>query len=386
MPASFLHGVEIIEVDGGVRPLRTARSSIIGFVGTAPDATDAFPLNTPVLIRGKRSDAAGLGGAGTLPKSLDAVFDQIGALIVVVRVEEGADAATTLANVIGGVDGDSGALTGVHALSVAQTATGVTPRILAVPGFGDEAAAITELVSIAKSLRGVIFADGPGTTDAAAIAYRENFGSRRVMIVDPGVTYFDTEAAADATAPASAYACGVLARITEERGFWWSPSNQLINGITGTSRPVQHSFTDGNAQSQLLNENEVTTIIRRDGFRLFGNRTCSADANWAFLSVVRTVDMIYEAIEQGHAWALDRPVSIQLFEDVVDGVNAYLRSLVAQGAILGGKAILNPDLNTVESLSAGRLWIDFDIEPPAPLERLTFRAFRNGDYYEELVA
>ena len=34
---------------------------------------------------------------------------------------------------------------------------------------------------------------------------------------------------------------------------------------------------------------------------------------------------------------------------------------------------------------AGPLYVDFDIEPPAPLERLTFRAHRNSGYYEELI-
>lgn len=34
-------------------------------------------------------------------------------------------------------------------------------------------------------------------------------------------------------------------------------------------------------------------------------------------------------------------------------------------------------------MKAGKLFLDFDIEPPAPLEHLTLQAHRNGDYYEE---
>lgn len=34
----FLHGVEIIEIDDGTRPIEIARSSVIGLIGTAPDA------------------------------------------------------------------------------------------------------------------------------------------------------------------------------------------------------------------------------------------------------------------------------------------------------------------------------------------------------------
>ncbi len=36
--SQFLHGVEIVEIDDGPRPVRVVRSSVIGIVGTAPDA------------------------------------------------------------------------------------------------------------------------------------------------------------------------------------------------------------------------------------------------------------------------------------------------------------------------------------------------------------
>ena len=51
MPTTFLHGVEVLQIDTGVRPIQTVRSSVIGLIGTAPgaDAT-AFPLNTPVMV------------------------------------------------------------------------------------------------------------------------------------------------------------------------------------------------------------------------------------------------------------------------------------------------------------------------------------------------
>ncbi|MGF7157618.1 phage tail sheath protein FI [Bartonella heixiaziensis] len=50
MATGFLHGVEVVEVDDGTRPLRAVQSAVIGIVGTAPDADDrAFPLNTPVF-------------------------------------------------------------------------------------------------------------------------------------------------------------------------------------------------------------------------------------------------------------------------------------------------------------------------------------------------
>ena len=74
----FLHGVEVIEVESGLRAIRTTKSSVIGLIGTAPEAK-GFPLNQPVLIAGSVREAAKLGDKGTLPAAIKGIFDQIGA-------------------------------------------------------------------------------------------------------------------------------------------------------------------------------------------------------------------------------------------------------------------------------------------------------------------
>ena len=100
MAETFLHGVEVLEIDAGPRPIQTVRSSVIGIVGTAPRADEtAFPLNTPVMIAGNRREAAKLlanPGAdnGTLPSAIDSIFDQAGAVIV--THEAGFDVAAPL--------------------------------------------------------------------------------------------------------------------------------------------------------------------------------------------------------------------------------------------------------------------------------------------------
>ena len=141
MAGQFLHGVQVVEIDSGPRPIRTVGSAVIGIVGTAPDADPAvFPLNTPVLIAGspamaaKLSTAAGA-AAGTLAPALDLIFAQAGAVVVVVRVAEGSTEAETLANVIGGTNGVTGKYEGISALLGAESALGVVPRILVAPGW-----------------------------------------------------------------------------------------------------------------------------------------------------------------------------------------------------------------------------------------------------------
>ncbi|MCP4100442.1 MAG: phage tail protein, partial [Lentisphaerae bacterium] len=263
MPEQFLHGVEVVEIDSGVRPIRTVKSSVIGAVGTAPDADDAaFPLDTPVLIAGRLSEAAKLGKTGTLYKAMQGIFDQAGAMVVVIRVAEGADDAETTSNIIGDVDSATGAYTGIKALLSAKSIAKVEPRVIIAPGFSDQAAIAAALVSAAERLHAVTILDGPNTNDAEAISFRETINSRRAYIIDPQVKIWDTEADAEVNDPASSRVAGMIAKSDNERGFWWSPSNQPIYGITGTVRPVDFKLGDTNCRANHLNENEVTTIIQ----------------------------------------------------------------------------------------------------------------------------
>lgn len=386
MPEQFLHGVEVVEIDTGTRPITTVRSAVIGLIGTAPDADAAkFPLNTPVLIAGKRADAAGLGASGTLPAAIDDIFDQAGAVIVVVRVAAGADGAETVSNVIGGVDDVTAQQEGVQAFLAAESVLGVTPRILVAPEFSQEQAVVAEMIAIATKLRAVIVADGPNTTDAAAIAYRTQFGSDRLYLVDPWVKVWDATADAVVIRPASARVAGVIAKSDAERGFWHSPSNRLIDGIVGTARSIDFALGDVTARANLLNEQEVTTIINRDGYRLWGNRTLSADPKWAFLKRRRVADMINESIMQAHFWAVDRNADRTYFEDVVEGVNAYGRHLVTVGALVNFKCWANQDLNTAEELEAGRVYFDYDWVETPTAEHITFRSMINNGYLTEVL-
>lgn len=468
MTTTFLHGVEVLQIDTGARPIQTVRSSVIGLIGTAPDAdATAFPLNTPVLIA-RRSEMAGLGAAGTLQSALDLIYDQAGAVVVVVRVEAGADEAATINNVRGGINNTTGAYEGVHAFLAAESEVGFSPRILLAPGFthqrtsngilsipvttqgsgyttapavtisgggGSGAAAVAvlgtganagkvvsftitnpgkgytsaptvtiaappsggvqavagtvnrgtvrsevlaEMLGIANRLRAVIIADGPNTTDAAAIQVANDFGSDRIYVIDPWVLR-DGE-----SVPSSPAVAGLINKVDNERGFWWSPSNNEIAGIEGTARAIDFTLGDYTSRANLLNESKIATIIREQGFRLWGNRTLASDPLYAFLSVRRTADMVNESILRGHLWAVDRCITATYLEEVQESVRGYLRSLKARGAILGGDVWVDPDLNTPTQIASGNVTFDFEFTPPYPAERVTFRSHLVSTYVVDL--
>ena len=282
------------------------------------------------------------------------------------------------ADIAGAATGE--AYAGAYALQQAESLGLPKPRILIAPGWSDNLAVANALIAVADRLRAVVVADGPDTTDAEAITHGSNFDSRRLYLVDPAVKV-GTPAVVE---PASARVAGVVARTDAERGFWWSPSNQPVTGVVGTSRPVDFRLGDATSRANQLNEQSIATIIRENGYRLWGARTTAADPKWRFLNVVRIADSINERILRSHLWAVDRNITRTYLDDVVEGVNAFLRELVGLGAIAGGRCWADPDLNTPENVAGGKVTFSFDFTPVSPAERLTFQSIVTNDYLEEL--
>ncbi|REC90907.1 phage tail sheath protein [Pantoea ananatis] len=386
MAQDYHHGVRVIEVNEGTRTITTVSTAIIGMVCTGDDADAAtFPLNRPVLLTDILTASGKAGTTGTLAASLDAIADQAKPLVVVVRVAQGATEAETSANIIGGVT-DDGMRTGMQALLAAQTVCGVKPRILGVPGHDTKAVA-TELLSVAQSLKAFAYIAAYGCkTVSEVIAYRNNFSQREGMLIWPDFISFDTVLKADATAYATARALGLRAKIDETTGWHKSLSNVGVNGVTGISKDVSWDLQDPATDAGLLNQNDVTTLIRKDGFRFWGSRCLSDDPLFQFETYTRTAQVLADTMAEAQMWAVDGPLNPSLARDIIEGINAKLRSLVNQGYLIGASCWLDESVNTKETLKAGQLFIDYDYTPVPPLENLMLRQRITDQYLVNFAA
>lgn len=231
MAADFLHGVETIEVNDGSRPIKRARMSVIGVIGTAPDADGAlWPYNTPVPVFGNRRAITGLGTKGTLPAALDGVFSQIGALIVVIRVPEGLNQRQTMSALMG----SASQKTGVYAFLAARAVTQMTPRILIAPGFS--AIEPTDgIASIQVNTAGAnyttasvaIAGDGEGARAEAVIV---NGQIQAINVVNPGLGY------TQATATIAGDGTGATATVT--KGTTRNPLVAHMQGVAERLRGI----------------------------------------------------------------------------------------------------------------------------------------------------
>lgn len=371
--ANYHHGVRVVEVNDGTRSISTVSTSIVGMICTAEDAdTTTFPLNTAVLITDVLAAVGKAGTKGTLAQSLRAIADQSKPVTVVVRVAEGQDAAETTSNIIGGSDAN-GRYTGMKALLSAQTDLGVKPRILGVPGH-DSLEVSTALAAVCQQLRAFGYISAYGCkTITEAIAYRENFSQRELMVIWPDFVAWNTTTSAADTAYATARALGLRAKIDNDTGWHKTLSNVGVNGVTGVSASVFWDLQQEGTDADLLNEACVTTLIRKDGFRFWGNRTCSDDPLFAFENYTRSAQVIADTMADAHMWANDKPLSPTLVRDIIAGINAKFRELINAGYLLGANCWYDESANTQETLKAGKLFIDYDYTPVPPLEDMTLR-------------
>ncbi|MFC0686552.1 phage tail sheath subtilisin-like domain-containing protein [Novosphingobium clariflavum] len=372
-----MHGIKTNILLTGTRTIATLASGVIGLIATADDADAAlFPLNKPAPITDLRSALAKTGTTGTLGPALEAIYDQVSPIVIVVRVAEGDDEAEQDAAVIG----SAGLYTGMYALLAAEAQTGYRPRVLGAPGL-DSQAVTTAFATVAKKLRGRVYASAIGDTIAEAKTYRENFAARELSLIWPN---WSNDFAGDAVARA----LGLRAQIDEETGWHKSLSNVAVAGVTGISKDLFFDIQDETTDVAALNDSDIVTMIRSPsgGFVYWGNRTCSDEPLFAFEPAVRTSQMLQDEIALGLIWAQDRPLTKALIKDCLEAINAKFRRLVTQGRLIGGKAWFDGELNPAEDLAAGKLVIDYDFTPTAPLEGLTLNQRITDKYYADLAA
>lgn len=298
----------------------------------------------------------------------------------------------TAADIIGSVNA-AGNRTGMKLLNDTYNEFGFFAKILIAPAYCTQNSVTTELVALAEKLGAVTYIDAPvGTTFEQAISGRGpagtinfNTSSDRVKLCYPHVKVYDANTNSERLEPLSQRAAGLRAKVDNEKGYWWSSSNQEISGITGVERQLSAMIDDPNCEVNLLNEQGITTVFNSygSGLRLWGNR----QAAWPsvthmrnFENVRRTADVINESIRYFSTQFIDMPISQALIDALTESVNAYGRTLIGNGALLGFKCWYDAARNEETELAAGHLLLSYKFTPPPPLERLSYESEITSEY------
>ena len=367
--SGFFHGVTTTLIDTGARTISLPSSSIIGLCDTFTPGLlggGTAKAGELVLLTSEREAIAAFGPDSAITKAAQAIYVRAKAVIVAIGVPKLEDAALQTSAIIGGVLAD-GQRTGLQALLDGKSKHNAQPKLLIAPKHSATQAVATAMDALAGKLRAMAIIDGPNTTDEAAMLYALEFGSKRLYLVDPGVKHWDTVLSATVDAPGSAWVAGLFAWTDANYGYWASPSNKEFVGITGTKRPIEYLDGDETCRANLLNNANIATILRDGGYRLWGNRTLSTDPKWAFVTRVRTCDILMDAIQAGHKWAVDRSITKTYVQDVTEGLQAFMRDQKNAGAVINFEVYADKELNTASQIEQGKIYwrIRFTDVPPA---------------------
>lgn len=83
-----------------------------------------------------------------------------------------------------------------------------------------------------------------------------------------------------------------VVEINNDTGWRKTLSNVDVNGVTGISTSVFWDLQQTGTDAYLLNEADFITLIRKDGFRFWGNRTCSDDPLFQFENYTCTAQVL----------------------------------------------------------------------------------------------
>ncbi|WP_208434838.1 phage tail sheath subtilisin-like domain-containing protein, partial [Bartonella taylorii] len=153
---------------------------------------------------------------------------------------------------------------GIYAIWIKKRGNGYekAPRVT-IEGDGEGATATAkikqmsnpvaaELIGIAERLRAIVVIDGPNTTDEEVIKMRRDFDSKRAIIADPFVS--GLRKGRISQDPASSVVADIIAKTDFTHGVWHSPSNKVIDPISGVTRPIDFAIGDSSSRANMLIE------------------------------------------------------------------------------------------------------------------------------------
>ena len=389
------YGVNVKTSSSAARPLAIKSSTPIAVVGTVISAT-ADLFGSEPLYYGSATEAKETfeDHDGTIREALDGIEDQNVQCPIIIKVVMVASAdaeANPSAEAYYGQEASykSKIITAINELKVAAGEVGIKPNLIVAPRFSHDLDVATEMTSVAERLLAMSIVDLNTANESAALVKKASFGTRRVLLRDPYVKVWDTYQDKEVMQPDSGRVAGMIAATDArwEYGFADSFSNRVMNGISGTARPIE--FNAGqDCEADRLRSASVGTIIRYNGFRTWGGETTDIDPIFQDHTRLRVFDRVSEAALDGLFWAIDRRAT-DVLKAVKDSVEQMLLALKGAGVLVGFEVEWDEEQNTKANITAGKFYLIAYMQNSPIVKRLEINfnyADRWGEVLMRLVA
>lgn len=393
-------GVNTVTSVDAARPIRIESSTPIGCVGTVllPATKDGMSDEHGAIYDAiKAGEPLFFGSAakaleffdemeGTLYEAADGINDQnvtCPLIVMAVELDSVNHSGKSPELFYNDLTLKSALIEKLGALRSVASVVGYKPNLVIAPRFSHDVDVNAEMISVADKLLAMAIVDLNTASESEAVIAAGGFGTKRALLRDPYVKVFDTRTSTTVTQPQSARVAGMIAWTDAqwEYGFADSHSNRVMNGISGTARPIE--FNAGqDCEADRLRTNAVGTVIRHSGFRSWGGETTDIDPIWQDHTRVRIFDRVCEAALDGLFWAIDRRADI--LKSVKDSVEQMLLGLKGSNVLLGFEVMWDEEKNTKANITAGKFYLLVQMQNMPIVKRLEVN-FSYVDQYGDVL-
>ncbi len=290
-------------------------------------------------------------------------------------------AGVTAEDIVGGVNVQTGAETGLELIRQIYPRLGMTAGILLAPGWSQDPVVAAALQAKAEIINGCFRAE----TYIDISTDPENGGA---------AVYTEVKAAKEKQGVSSSYAAALwpLVAVGSKRYYYSamfaaltaatdaansdvpyaSPSNKDLKVTATILEDGTEVFLDQQQANDLLNANGVITAINANGYKAWGNNTAAypstTDPKDRFLAVRRFFNWDANNFILSYFQKVDDPANTRLIRSVVDSQNIKGNGYVARDYCAGYRTEFRTEENPLTDLLNGHLTTHTFMAPYLPAE------------------
>lgn len=402
---TYRHGVYVSEVATALIPMRNVEARLPVVIGCAPVQTITEPgdrpINKPVLCYTYAEFVAAFGwsddSAYTLCEAAH-IFFRLYAVAPVVfinvydpTVHVAGVSAVVAADIVGGVDPDTGEKTGLELIDSVFPTFRLVPGQILAPGYSDLPAVAVMMQAKADEINTMFraltvvdlpvdyYTEAPEWKNTNSYTYSGMICCVGKVLVGEDEHYLSTHLAALA----------MEVDADNDDIPFVSPSNHnlRISGYTIGGTAVNL----GIEQANYLNGEGIICAINFDGgWRLWGNRTgcypSNTDPKDSFIPLRSFFNWLAKTLILSYWSRLDTPIRKRDITAAIDSANVYLNGLAAREIILGGRCLFLEAENPVTDLMDGIVRYHVMVTPPTPAREIDFALEYDPGYLQTLFS
>ena len=288
----------------------------------------------------------------------------VGELTAVTVSAERIDASkVTAADIIGGVDANTGAESGLELIKRVFPTFDLTAGIILAPGWSHIAEVAAVMQAKCELTNGsfkcecivdISTTDAPKISDVAAVKAASRLTNEHAIAAYP-MCKIDGKIV---------YYSAVLAALY----CYHDTNNGNVPAKKVSNLPLNISaacLADGTevaydqVEANQLNAIGVVTIIKMNGIRAWGNNTCAypgeVDPKQRWIRARRMISWLANTFIKYFFNRVDDPTDYRLIENVVDDWNVFCSTLTANNNLAGSRMEYKADENPVEQVLSGRI-------------------------------